>query len=307
MTPMLITLYFQDIRWTLIAIIWFEPFEQLFTSLNTGGTVADPNLESLFGSEVGDALLQGGTGLWMGIMLLYIFDLPLLLSTSYRAEKLQKRWKRYKYFFFAGAHIALVFLLGWSKADGTVNYGLYVNAGCQALIWFVLYPWVLYTDKENDMVWNATFDGDPYPKHKRNLFFYLAGIIIIGIQMSNGGWHYLANDWFQVWATEAGIVTLLTIAAIVIAKQRDDPYMIVGFSAAYVIASGVAFFITSRVVNNNAYAWTALALVIAALLAIVLAEIRWKRPDPYNVNYSRRLEKTKGRSLEAHYRVLKDL
>jgi len=285
-TPMLVTLYFQDIRWTLIYIIWFEPFEQLYTSMMNDGT----NLETLFGSEVGDAVLQGGTGLWMGIMLLYIFDLPLLVSTGYRARRHEKRWKRFKYFAFAFANIGLIFLVAWHKPDGTANYGLWVNAACQAVIWFVLYPWILYTDKENDLVWNAELESNPYPKHLRNWFFYIVGVIIIAIEMSTGGWEYMANDWFQVWCTEAGIVTVLSVVACVIAYKRRDWKMFGIFCGIYGVALSFALYITSKVILNNAYAWAALGVLLAAVVSLLLIVIFLRRRLPYNINYSRRLE-----------------
>jgi hypothetical protein len=316
-TPMLITLYFQDIRWTLIAIIWFEPFEQLWFSLTSTGATINQNIETLFGSELGDAVIQGGSGLWLGVLLLYIFDLPLLTSTSYRVDKLARlkygsnprctnsvRWKRYKYLIFAGIHIGLIYLIGFHNDSGTINYGLYINAGLQALIFFVLYPWVLYTDRENDLVWNADFDANPYPRRMRNWFFYTTGTIILTLQMSAGGWEYMANDWFQVWCTQAGILTVLTIVAIVIAAQRRDPYMIAAWSAAYAIGWAVGLFITSRVLEQNAYAWAALGLLLAALLTIAITEFRLKRRRPFNTNYSRRLEKPeKPRSLLAHFQT----
>lgn len=318
--PMLITLYFQDIRWTLIAIIWFEPFEQIWFTVTSNSPTPNQDIETLFGSEVGDALIQGGSGLWMGILLLYIFDLPLLVSTSYRVDKLAKekygknprcgnsvRWKRYKYFLFVGIHIGAIYLTGWHNTSGTLTYGLYVNAGIQALLLFVLYPWVLYTGKEDDLVWSFDDNSKPYPVWKRHLFFYLVGAIILALEMSNGGWHYMANDWFQVWTTQAGILTALTITGIVVAQKRDDPYMIAGFSAAYAIGWAAAFFITSRVILNNAYAWTALAFAMAAILTIILAEIFFTRRRPYNVNYSRRMEESKQRLLSDRFTQIKDL
>jgi len=316
-TPLLVTLYFQDIRWTLIAIIWFEALEQLWFTFVQGGATSNRDLETLLGSEVGDALIQGLCGLWLGVLLLYIFDLPHLLSTSYRVDKLAHRkygrnprctntvrWKRYKYMLFAGVHISLIWLLGWHNAAGTINYGLYLNAALQGLIFFVLYPWALYTDRENDLVWNAEFDASPYPRHLRHWFFYITGVSIIAIELSNGGWQYMANDWFQVWVTQAVILTGLTIAAIVIAAQRRDRYMISAFSAAYTIGWAAGLFITSRVLEQDAYAWVSCALFLAAILTILLTELFLTRRRPFNINYSRRLEQSEPpRSLLAHFQT----
>jgi membrane protein implicated in regulation of membrane protease activity len=83
--------------------------------------------------------------------------------------------------------------------------------------------------------------------------------------------------------------------------------MIAGFSAAYAIGWAAAFFITSRVVLNDAFAWAALAFVLAALLTIVLTEIFLSRRRPYNVHYSRRMEESKQNRLSDRFAEIKSL
>lgn len=164
--------------------------ENLFVLFTDNSGSSQYQIETFFGSAVGDALINGLTGLWLGSLITYIFDLPLLVSTQYRAHELHKQKKRWRYVLVWGAQIACIFFIPLDNDTDTVRTGLYINAGCQALFFWILYPWVLYTDRENDMVWREVStdpDSKVYPRWKRYAFFYIAGAMVIGLEMSNGG------------------------------------------------------------------------------------------------------------------------
>jgi len=292
-TPFLIYMFWQNPVWSAFIPFLFEPLENLWLLFihNDGGNQF--TLETFFGSAVGDALINGLTGLWFGVVITYIFDLPMLASTQYRAHQLGKQKRRWRYVIVWGIHIACILFLSIDNDADTIRSGLYINAACQALFFWILYPWVLYTDRENRMVWSevSTDPNSPvYPKWKRYTFFYLTGAILIGLELSNGGWHYLANDWFQVWLTAAPILTILTIVASIIAWRRDDKYMLVIWLATYLIGVSVAFVIIQQSYLISAWGWTALGTAIAALIMILANEQWQRRARPYNINYSYREE-----------------
>jgi hypothetical protein len=293
LTPFLIYMFWQSPVWSAFIPFLFEPLENLWVMFVNNAASNQFALETFFGSAVGDALINGLTGLWLGTLITYIFDLPMLSSTQYRAHQLNAQKRRWRYVIVWGIHIACIFFIPLTNDGDTIRYGVYINCACQALFFWILYPWVLYTDRENALVWSevSTDRNSPvYPKWKRYTFFYSAGAMLIGLELSNGGWQYLANDWFQVWVTAWGCLTVLTILACIIAWNREDKYMFVIWIAAYLIGISVAFVIIQQAYLINAWGWTALATAIAAAL-MILANEQWQsRARPYNVNYSYREE-----------------
>jgi len=292
-TPLLIYLYFQNVPWTIIAILGFEVIEQLFLVFFEPSGFDPTVYESIMGIVVGDGLTQGGIGLLIGVLWTYIFDWPLLVSTKYRAALLGKRWKRFRYIAVWALHTAAIMVILWKSANGRWVYGLFVNMAVQLLFWWVLHPLWLSTHRENDMLWAPDPkqpDTNVYPEKKRRLFFWLTPVIIIGIQFADWGVRYFANNYFQVWLNEAVIVTALTVLASIVASRRRDWYMLLIWIATYVVALAVMFLVLGQVYENDTCSWLALAFLIAAGLVYIFNEIFQHRARPWNVNFSRRSE-----------------
>lgn len=310
--PMIFYVYFQNAEWTMLLALGFESFEQLSFNL-TSISVNKKDAETLFGSVVGDGLIQGGVGLWLGVLVTYCFDFPLLVSTSVRANLIKKKGKRRLYIALWMIHATTILFLHFTDKTSRILYGLYANMAVQLLIFWILFPWLksLYgTETAEALVWRQHPNDSAsktYPKSRRIGFFYLVGLIIVLIQLANSGIHVLQNDWYQVWLVEAIIITALTIAAIVVANQRKDHFSVVGFASGYCLGIATGFTICGLAFENTTFLYVALAFLIVSAAGFVLSQIFLSRPEPYNVNYSRRFENTKTQSLSDRYRTLKDL
>lgn len=310
--PMIFYVYFQNAEWTMLLAFGFESFEQLSFNL-TSISVNKKDAETLFGSAVGDGLIQGGVGLWLGVLVTYCFDFPVLVSTSIRAHLASGKNKRRLVTALWMIHATTILFLHFTDKTSRIMYGLYANMAVQLFFFWILFPWVrplFGTTTAEHLIWRL-HPKDPasttYPKSKRIGFFYLVGLIIVLIQLANSGIHVLQNDWYQVWLVEAIIITALTIAAIVVAKQRDDHFSMVGFASGYCLGIATGFTICGLAFENTTFLYVALAFLIVSAAGFVFSQIFLSRPEPYNVNYSRRFENTKARSLTDHYRTLKDL
>lgn len=308
LTPFLFYTYFQNPEWTMLLAFGFEPLEQLAFNL-TAISVSELDAETLFGSVIGDAILQGGSGLWIGVLVTYCFDFPLLVSTERRAHRVKRPGRRRRYIFTWMLHTTAIMLLSF-KSDN-VLYGLYANMALQILLFWGIFPWVTqlyHTDIDDELIWRKRFDESyVYPRNKRTGFFYLVGAIIISIQLSNAGFYYLPNDWYQVWLTEAIIITGLTTAAVVIAKQRKDYFSVVGFLSGYSFGIATAFSVCGLAFETPTFLYVALGFLIVSIAGFVFSQIYLSRPPPYNVNYSRRFELVKPLLLSEYYRQIKDL
>ena len=288
--PFIFYVFFQSPVWTMFAFTGFEAFEVL-ALLATGQFVifqtTEIDLESWSGSMFGD-VSQGFVGLWMAVMLTYVFDFPLLVSTRWHARKYGKVGRRARYVITWGLHALSSIALTWTNETDTLRYGLYTNMGVNALTFWLLYPFWLYSEREDRMIWMSPADGTSYPKRRRNAFFALCGLIILLVQLSNAGWHYLPSDWYQVWLTEAVIGTALTVWALVVAARRADWYMLVVFIGAFLLALALALLIVGILYDSVATKWAAAGVVLVGILALVINEFAQDRAQPYDVNYSRR-------------------
>jgi hypothetical protein len=308
--PMLFYVYFQNPEWTMLLALGFEPLEQIFFNL----TAIETNridFETLYGSLVGDAFIQGGIGLWIGVLITYCFDFPLLVSTSYRASYYKKKARRRRYIAIWLLHAISVLFCNITPTTQGILPGLFINMGVHVLVFWVLFPWVKQfygTEFDDDLCWRL-HPSEPtvYPKSKRTGFFYSVGLIIVIIQFSNAGFHYLQNDWYQVWLTEAILITGLTIAAIVIAKGRKDYFSVVGFLSGYSFGIATAFVVCGLAFETPTFLYVALGFLIVSITGFVFSQIYLSRPPPYNVNYSRRFELVKPLLLSEYYRQIKDL
>jgi hypothetical protein len=306
-TPFLFYVYFQNPEWTMLLALGFEPFEQLAVNL-TSLAINERDAETLFGSVVGDAFIQGGTGLWVGVLVTYCFDFPLLVSTEYRAKMFNSMGRRRRYIIGWMLHTAAIMTLSFSS--GTILYGLYINMALQLLLFWVIFPWatqIYHTVADENLIWRQNnSNSQTFPRNKRVGFFYLVGGIIFCIQISNAGINYLPNNWYQVWLTEAIIVTGLTIAAVVIAKNRKDYFSIVGFISGYSFGIATALTVCGLAFETPTYLYVALGFLIAAAAGFVFSQIYLSRPVPYNVNYSRRFEHVGPTTLSSVFRQIKD-
>lgn len=292
--PMIFYLHFQSPVLTLTLFTVFEAFE-VFALVTTNSFVLfqtdELELETWAGSMFGD-IMQGLVGLWLGVMLVYVFDLPSLVSTPWHMQKHDARGRRARYILVWAAASLSTIAVTWTNATDTLRYGLYTNIGVLLLLFWVLYPFFLYTSAENTMIWKSRLDGSIYPENWRKGFFFLSGAIILAIAASNFGWQYLPSDWYQVWLTEAVIGTALTIWALVVTVRRVDWYMLVVFICAWLLALVLALIVLSKVYDSSPTLWTALGMLLAVALTLVINEFAQSRAKPWDVGYSYRHRNT---------------
>lgn len=289
-TPMIIYLYWQNAVWTILAFSLWEVLE-VFALISFARLVRITAFEgeTWGGSLVGDALIQGTVGLWLGILLTYIFDLPLLVSTVWHVRKYKKPGRRVGYIAVWAIQILSTIALTWSSPDDNVRYGLYINMAVHLFVFALLHPWILANNAADEMIWKHPTTGEIYPRNWRYGFFYTTAAIIMAIAVSNAGWHYLANDWFQVWVTEAVIATVLSVWAVVVAISRRDWYMLIVFISAYTLAVTMALIVIGDVYANTVITWISVGTLAAAVIALVVNASVLEPVAPYNVNYSRRV------------------
>jgi hypothetical protein len=288
--PFVFYYYFQHPVWTVALFVVWEVYEAFALTIMGEFVVFRTNnidYETPGGALIGD-VLNGAIGLWLAVMWFYIADFPLLVSTQWHASSYSQKNRRARYIVTWVLHAITAIAVGYSASDDTVRYGLYINIAAQLLFFWLLHPWVLYTDAENRMIWKSRADGSLYPEAWRYGFFYGSGAIVLLVQLSSAGWFYLANDWFQVWLTCALLGTALTVWASVVAGQRKDWYMLTVFIASYVLATGVALLLVGKLYHSAALLGTGAAFTVLATVALGVNALAQSRAQPYDVNYSRR-------------------
>lgn len=189
------------------------------------GTGEETDNETVMGILIGDVVIQGGTGLLIGLQLWYFLRFPSLIPNYFEVTKIKGHvWVFWKYLgllvLHSGSFLATVYKVEL-KSDGTLplNVGFLSATAFQLmLLWFV-YP--LYTNGHLDerYVWKG------YSKKKRNVLFFVWGLITILIHVQNTGFiRYLPNEWYQAWVSQTFVVfvlfVLMFVKMIMIRKRK---------------------------------------------------------------------------------------
>lgn len=190
------------------AVLAFEAFEITALVLFSSFLLFETNeleFETWAGSLLGDGVLQGGQGMLIGALLLYVFDMPSLVPRDRRAPALL--W--WKYAALCLLHSALFAFAG--RVQGEQRVGLVVTTlGLMLYIFFVL-PVVTSSAADERFVWRR----GTVSASRRRLFFgvWAAVVGVINVQLLVPD--YLPNGWYQSWASTVPLIVLLALAAAV--------------------------------------------------------------------------------------------
>ena len=260
LNPLAFYMFWQDPVWTMLVVLLWEIWETAaltFSGSFIFTSTASSDLETLAGGLIGDALIQGGTGIVIGALIAYVFHMPPLVPSlaRTRAHAGARAWRAWRIVLWA-VHTAFFSLLSWTSDDDTHRYGLWLNLALQVLFIAVLYPCLFYSGpKAAYLTPGLTWAG-----------FAAWAAVVVAIGLSTAGWQYMANDWFQVWLTAAIIVTLLTAAALTVAARRRNGHRIGLWLALYALAVGLGLAIAGG-------ATATLGLTIAAVVILLLGAI----------------------------------
>lgn len=312
-TPLWFYLHFQNAEWTMLLVVIGKIMESAPLAFSGGNMVFIPtdmaNFGTLNGAIIGDILIQGNLAIFIGWMICYIFDFPILVSTWYRANLFNKQYIR-NWYMIAMTIVLLTFLfIPITNAADTIRYGLYINAATQVLALWVVFPFFVFNGESADeLIWKldpTDSESIIYPKGKRYIWFFCTGAIILALHMANGGWQFLPNDWFQIWLIAVPILATLTLVAIAVGYQRYDYYMAVIWGIIFLFAASVGFWMTGILFTNQVLTWVGVGLFGVEVLALLLNEIYQTRAQPWNVNWVRRME-SNGKNLVQTLKEVRD-
>jgi len=230
MNPLGVSVFFGSFMTALAVAFWFEAFEvgvlTLFTSFIIFET-RELELETWAGSILGDALIQGSIGAFLGYLLRTVFDVPGPLE----AWPLMNGWMRFKYvglwLVYSASFIPLTFV-----GENGEHWGLFAAVGIHALLLFVVFPLATRSRTDNLVVWQRrsftyktlrknggvvrTIDRArtrPVPEaDRRRMFAAWFAINAALASQTTGLYSWAPSDYYQVWsATLASVLGLLLV------------------------------------------------------------------------------------------------
>lgn len=187
--PLALYMYTGNLLFSAFSVLFFELVEALgqLLHIKTGN-------ETVSGSLLGD-VFHGFLGILIGFLLRTILESPKGLWPTLKAP-----WQlTVKYLVLGKLHWVSYLLFMWNTE--TCNYGLIVATILQFIWILVVLP--IFTqlgDADEIWVWRG------YPKDRRMLLFVSWIIIVLAIHFQATGFHYLDNDWYQVWVSVAAIL-----------------------------------------------------------------------------------------------------
>jgi len=273
-TPFLIQLYFRSPTVTIGVIFFFEVLENIWASFFLDSYL---NFETVMGSIFAD-VLQGLTGFMLAALLTYAFNLPRLIPKIETAKELKKTALRFGLIILALIHILASFIVrvSWpSSSLGAWHWAIVINMGVQALFWFLLYPFIIYGRRTSWLIWGKG-SNRPFPIQRRRIFCFIVGAGLIGIELTNIGWHFMANDFFQAWVIVLPLLVIGVVVALVMAFRERDWNMMLEIFGFFLAIAAATFYIVGGVLAVVGYSIAALVLAIVALLAVLVAEYQMK-------------------------------
>lgn len=188
--PMAIALFF-GWKAAIIFAFWFEVLEALlliFFKNFIFTTTAETDLETLAGSVVGDAFINGSLGAAIGYLICeYTGHVP----PFQRWLNMVDNWHRFKYvmlFLLFELCFALLSLSNWAAPL------VFVAVIAVGIDLFAIYVPLTNYPADVKFVWRGERGV-----YARNLAFSMYVLIAIFIYLNNCGIEYGANDWYQVW------------------------------------------------------------------------------------------------------------
>ena len=215
--PLAITIITGQPIWTFVLFFYFEAFEIDAESL-AGTFVFVPadatNRETLAGSLIADAQIQGALGAMLGYSISLLVGWPGFLAYH---EKMT-HYVEMKYVLLVLLS-ALTFIPGGLIAN-TFNYGLLITLALQTLLAFVIIPWSI---SKHDL---PGYDFRPsYARVKWLWILTLLPIVLTGLVP-----RFLVNYYYPLWIVAVGLILLYqavyyarhTVHKSVLDRQMED-------------------------------------------------------------------------------------
>lgn len=184
-----------------IVAFWFEVLEIVLLIVFKNfifTTTAETDLETLAGSVLGDAFINGTLGAIIGYQICTYVD---YVPPFRRWRHMANNWHRAKYVF-----LFLLFELCFALLSVSNWFAPYVFLMVGAVAIVLLAVWIPFTSYDVDikLVWRGARGVIA-----RNEAFYLYIMVAIFIYIQNCGLEYMANDWYQVWFASLAVIFIL--------------------------------------------------------------------------------------------------
>ena len=240
--PMGVGIWFGNPVLAVAVAFWFEGFEAFMLTVFRSYiifTTSDIDLETLAGSIIGDALIQGSIGAILSYLLLMAFDIPGPMRSWY----LMSGWMRFKY--------VVLLLLYWFAFGALnivrpdINTGIFIVIGIHGVLLLLVFPLATKSNLDNAGVWQrrkisyrtmAVGDGisrvmkditaTSIPELERWRLFvaWFAVNLLICLQTTGiSSLNWAANDWYQVWVAALLIALVLTVIYALRVKETRTP------------------------------------------------------------------------------------
>lgn len=228
--PLGVSFFFGSFAAGLAIAFWFEAIEITFLTAFTGFVIFETrelDLETWAGSIIGDALIQGGIGAFLGYLLRTAFNVP----GPFESWPLMNSWLRFKY---AGLWIlySCSFILVQFVGENGEHWGLFGAIGFHAVFLFVILPFSTRSRLDEAVVWQNRvrkykYVRGPYrvaeklrvehvPESRRwslySAWFFINAALA---SQTTGLYYYLPSDYYQVWiAASLSILVLVLVIAL---------------------------------------------------------------------------------------------
>jgi len=198
-TPMLLRMFLSNFWYAWFGAFLFEIVECVmlvaFHSFGFTETL-DLALETLPGSILGDAFINGFIGAFLGQLIVMITGFITPWSRVGPMQKTpQLRWLITKYlalFAMLGATTTLVGLGGYEGSDPYL--GVQIAVPVMIILYWTVFRWATSTETDLRVVWGSRENL----RRRDNAFLYWTVLSLLVFSQSSG-LIYAANDWYQVW------------------------------------------------------------------------------------------------------------
>ena len=240
--PMATVFVFQNIWIAILIPIIFEPLEQLVLSplaFSIAGYRSDSfGIETLAGSEIGDALFNGMMGVLLGFLIVYIFKIPPLIPFYDDVPKGKKIiW--FKYFGLMIIYYSMIFFATIiSPADCAVldpincdHLGLVIMTALRPL-YYISFYFLCSLPIDEQILWKIGEEKQKqkqkiyvYPKRARIIFLVVWWLVELSIHIQNMQFWiplYLGDGggYYQVWLSVGILVVIFSVTIIILQDKH---------------------------------------------------------------------------------------
>lgn len=271
----LLQMYGRSTAFTLGGLFFFELFEHIYTSYFLNIFL---EYESVMGSFIGD-IMQGAAGFALASFAVFIFRIPPLIPSYTHANKQNRTGDRILIIFLAALHVLSVASLVWINSNW--NWGLIVNMGVQGLWFLWVLPFFAYAGPRGNLVWlgdqyttaGEFIPAEPVPIERRRAFFWITAAVFAGVGLTNIGWEFMANNWFQAWVVIGPLLLAAGLVSLFITARAKFWPLALQLASLILFILALSFYYTGGALVSNTWLYIAGGVFIAAMLAFFASEM----------------------------------